>query len=163
PWGARLGASRLPGAGLAREGPGMFTDTPLRLAIAAAAGVAVAAVPGTAGAAQPAPKGIRIDPSTGAETALPSSPQWSRLRGIAVGPSGTVYVGVKNGDPGIDALTAPAYTPTPLATGPLDVSALVGSGQTLYAIGDQGIVSIDETAPGTQKRISPAGNKGLYG
>jgi hypothetical protein len=59
-----------------------------------AAVVAVtAALPATAlGAEVPGPKVVRIDPSTGAQTVLGGGAPLTHLSGVAVGPTGTVYV-----------------------------------------------------------------------
>lgn len=61
--------------------------------IAVAAAVAAASFPAIAsGAEAPGSKVLRINPSTGARTVLAGSADWHALTGIAVAPSGTIYV-----------------------------------------------------------------------
>jgi hypothetical protein len=123
-------------------------------------------VPATAlGAAPGNPKVIRIDPSTGTRTVLAGGAPWTNLTGVAVGPSGIVYVANQGPPPdytqgaGIYSLTAPGFAVTPFPTPSTTVGprGLIASGSTLYAL-EQGVLSVDTSAPFTQRVVSaPAG------
>ena len=124
------------------------------------AAVALAAVgfPATAfGADSLGPRVVRIDPS-GTQTVLAAGAPLNELTGVAVGPSGTVYVSSRGGLGGsIYSLTAPDFAIRPLANtrpteSPWDVLA---SGSTLYSLDRAGLVSIETNAPVTQKVLSP--------
>ena len=91
-----------------------FVPNALRSAVAAT--VAVLAFPAVAfGADAAGSKVLRIDPSTGARKVLASSVDWNALPGIAVGPSGTVYVAAEGRRPGMFSLTAPGFAIAQLA------------------------------------------------
>jgi hypothetical protein len=129
--------------------------------------VAVAvAFPATALGAQTAgPRVIRIDAATGAKSVLAGGGPWTRLSGIAVGPSGTVYVAergtqAKDGSysgGGVYSLSAPGFAIKRLTTASpiIAPTSLMVSGSTLYASGNAGVSSVDTNPPFTQTLLSP--------
>jgi len=128
----------------------------------AIAAVAAVSFPATAfGADDPAAKVLRIDPSTGARTVLAGSPYWHALTGIAVAPSGTIYVSAQGGSSGVFSLTAPGFAIAQLAKTTSEGLAL--SGQTLYSLNPVGPVSIDTNAPFAGKVVEQDIGKSLAG
>ena len=127
-----------------------------RLGIAALA-LAAVGFPATAfGADAGGPRVVRIDPS-GAQTVLAAGAPLNELTGIAVGPTGSVYVSSRGGvSGGVYSLTAPGFAISPLANTRPTVSPwdVLASGSTLYSLDRGGLVSIDTTAPFAQKLLS---------
>ena len=129
-------------------------------AITAVVAAAAAGFPATAfGADAPASKVLRIDPSTGARTVLAASPYWHALTGIAVAPSGTIYVSAQGGSSGVFSLTAPGFAIGQLAK--TSSEGLAISGQTLYSLNSVGPVSIDTNAPFAGKVVEQEIGKSL--
>ena len=86
----------------------------------------------------------------------PAARDWHALTGIAVGPSGTIYVSAQGGRSGVFSLTAPGFAITPLATtSPSAAVGLASSGQTLYSLDPAGVVSIDTNSPFARKVVAP--------
>ena len=132
------------------------------LVTSAIAAVAAVAFPATAfGADAPAAKVLRIDPATGAQTVLAASPYWHALTGIAVAPSGTVYVSAQGGNSGVFSLAAPSFAIAQLAK--TSSEGLAISGQTLYSLNSIGPVSIDTNAPFAGKVVERDVGKSLVG
>jgi hypothetical protein len=129
-----------------------------RLGIAAAAVAAIGFPAPALGADSRGPRVVRIDPSTGAHTVLAAGAPLNELTGIAVGPSGTVYVSNRGGlaEGIIYSLSAPGFALSPVANARPTVSPwdLLASGSALYSLDDGGLVSIDTTAF-AQKLLSP--------
>src|SRR4051812_18134514 len=102
-----------------------------RLCRLGTAAAVAAAFPATAlGAGSPGPRVIRIDASSGAKTVVAGGGAWTSLSGIAVGPSGTVYVADHRG---LYSLTAPGFAITRFTS--VIPSSLTVSGTTLFAGG----------------------------
>ena len=92
---------------------------------------------------------------------LAGSPYWHALTGIAVAPSGTVYVSAEGGSGGVFSLTAPRFTIAQLAKTSSEGLAL--SGQTLYSLNSVGPVSIDTNAPFAGEVVERDIGKSLVG
>jgi DNA-binding beta-propeller fold protein YncE len=107
---------------------------------------AAAALPAPAlGAGVPGPKVVRIDASTGAQTVLAGGTPFTHRSGVAVGPTGTVYVADRSG---IYALGAPV---TRIAA--LDAPWGVTFGTSLFAGDGAGLVGIDPAPPYAQASV----------
>ena len=119
---------------------------------AAAIGLAALAVPATASAATPSnPQVAQINPTTGTVTSLAGGAPWTTLGGIAISPTGTLYVanqgplGPSPRGAGIYSLTAPGFAITPVASTPYPMS-VVASGSSLYALDQDRVLSLTGSA-----------------
>jgi hypothetical protein len=103
------------------------------------------------------PSVLRIDPATHAQTVLASGAPWSKLAGIAVDASGTVFV-ANGGDDGagLYSLTAPRFAITPVVSDD-GFGGLVGAGSTLYALGSPSVRSVGTSAPFAQRVVASGG------
>jgi hypothetical protein len=124
------------------------------------------ALPGVAGAATPGnPQVLQIDASSGAQTVLAGGPPWTSLGGIAVGPSGVLYVaneGPVGPNPvgaGIYALTSPGFAITPFVTSaPTSFPVgLVAAGATLYSLDSDEVIAIGTGSTPTQTVLAAGG------
>ena len=123
------------------------------LGIFAVAAVAAFGFPGASlGADGAGSKVLRIDPSTGARTVLTNNGDWHALPGIAVGPTGTVYVAAEGRGHGLFSLTAPGFAIVQLGKSWPEGLAL--SGQTLYTLNSAGVGSNDINPPFTGRLLS---------
>jgi len=120
---------------------------------AAAVGLAAVAVPASASAAMPSnPQVAQINPTTGTVTSLAGGAPWTTLGGIAISPTGTLYVanqgplGPSPRGAGIYSLTAPGFAITPVASTPYPMS-VVASGSSLYALDQDRVLSLTGSAP----------------
>ncbi len=120
---------------------------------AAAVGLAAVAVPASASAATPSnPRVAQINPTTGTVTSLAGGAPWTKLGGIAISPTGTLYVanqgplGPSPRGAGIYSLTAPGFAITPVASTPFPMS-VVASGSSLYALDTDRVLSLTGSAP----------------
>ena len=120
---------------------------------AGAVGLAAVAVPASASAATPSnPQVAQINPTTGTVTSLAGGAPWTKLGGIAISPSGTLYVanqgplGPSPRGAGIYSLTAPGFAITPVASTPYPMS-VVASGSSLYALDTDRVLSLTGSAP----------------
>jgi hypothetical protein len=100
------------------------------------------------------PRVVRIDPSTGAQTVLASGAPWSKLAGIAVDASGTVYVADRGS--GISALAAPGFAITPVVSDS-NYGGLLVAGSTLFAMRSGSVDGIATTAPFAQRVVTSGG------
>jgi sugar lactone lactonase YvrE len=131
-----------------------------RICAAAAVFAAAALLPAAASAAGN-PQVVRVDPTTGVVKALAGGAPFTRLGGLAVGPTGTLYVanqgpvGPSPRGAGLYSLAAPAYAISPVAGG-TDPAAVVASGSTLYLLDGDRVVAID-AATGAQRVVTSGG------
>jgi hypothetical protein len=105
-------------------------------------------------AALGSPSVIRIDPATGAQTVLASGAPLSKLGGIVVNDSGTIYVTDRAG---IFSLTAPAFAVTPVVSDDSYWGGLVAVGSSLYGFGGDIVRSIETSAPFAQRVVTDGG------
>ena len=92
---------------------------------------------------------------------LAGSPYWHALTGIAVAPSGTIYVSAEGGSSGVFSLTAPRFASRSWRRTSSEGLAL--SGQTLYSLDSVGPVSIDTNAPFAKDFVERDIGKSLVG
>jgi DNA-binding beta-propeller fold protein YncE len=126
-------------------------------------------VPATA-AAQGGPRVLRVDPTTGGIRVLAAGAPWTTLGGLAVGPTGTLYVA--NQSPpgprprgGIYSLTAPGFAITPVATtAPTAIPmAVVSAGSSLFSLDEDRVLAIGTTSPLVQRIVTSGGLYDQYG
>ncbi len=127
---------------------------------AAAIALTALAVPASASAATPGnPQVARINPTTGVATTLAGGAPWTTLGGIAVGPTGTLYVanegpiGPNPRGAGIYSLAAPGFAITPVASTPYPASVIT-SGSSLYALDNDRVLNL---TGGAQTVVSSGG------
>jgi hypothetical protein len=147
----------------------------LTTAIVAVPAAASAHTGGVAAKASPRqaanPQVVRVNPTTGAVSALAGGSPWTTLAGLAFGPSGTLYVanqgpiGPNPQGAGIYSLNDPGLAITPVATtAPTTIPAgLVSSGSSLYSLDSDRVISIGMNAPFTQTVVASGGLYDQYG
>ena len=108
------------------------------------------------------PNVVRIDPKSGKQTVLAGGAPWLGLAGIAVIPTGTVYVS-NNGNrerSDITSLTAPGFAIKPFkAPVEKETRALIASGTSLYELTRGGVRRHDTVAPFASEDFYRAGTR----